>query len=235
MTIYDRIVKAIEEDLEKCSKPKYITDIPGDLRTTDPDILTQRIGKLETLLYETRDKRDEVTEEAEKAKKDVESIINAIDEKKNELYKPIGQLHTMFRDNELDDDGSKEYKELSNLIIGNEKKLYRLLGDVEYNSLPKGTYYLENAEFTDLSTDYLDKNLSKIIANSNSLGLDIDWGNAENILKDMKNDIKDYDKSKNSFHQLRDEMIELDKKNNIVSEELTSTVDKLLENFPASG
>lgn len=233
MTVYDEIVKAIEEELEKCSKPKYITDIPGDLRTTNPDILTQRVGKLETLLYETRDERDKVREQAKKAKEVVESIINDIDGKNSKLYEPIGQLHTMFRNGEIEDDGSKEYKELHKLIERNGVELYGLMGDVEYNAVPKGAYYLENAEFTDLSTDYLDRNLSKIINNSNRLGLDINWSNAEDILKDMKKDIKAYNTSKNSFHQLRDEMIELDKKDDIVSEELISTMDKLLENLPS--
>lgn len=46
MSIYNNILKAIEEEIEKCSKPKIIQDLPHDLRSQNIDEMKERFNAL---------------------------------------------------------------------------------------------------------------------------------------------------------------------------------------------
>ena len=92
MNIYNEILKAIEEELDKCSKPKYIQDLPVDLRSNDQTLLGERLDALQKMEDEAREEYDEKYEEYEKAKEDekkskdkilqvgqdMEEVINAV-------------------------------------------------------------------------------------------------------------------------------------------------------------
>lgn len=70
MTTYDNILRAIKDELEKCSKPKYIQDLPYDLRTRDSGKLNERLEAIQKLEDETQEEYDKKYEEYEKAKED---------------------------------------------------------------------------------------------------------------------------------------------------------------------
>ena len=62
MSIYNNILKAIEEEIEKCSKPKIIQDLPHDLRSQNIDEMKERFNALVERINELEDEKWEIEE-----------------------------------------------------------------------------------------------------------------------------------------------------------------------------
>jgi len=114
--IIDNIINGQFEG--KCSRPDYITGLPGDLRTTDIDILEERFEALDDELYrredilkkaeyrigvKTRD-TERLQKRIDKHNEKIEKAENSIAGESDKIFKNISKLEDKVK--KIDDDTS---------------------------------------------------------------------------------------------------------------------------------
>lgn len=104
-------------DEEKCSKPKIISTLPGDGRTTDSLTLNRRLDKVNERLRDTQEKYDKANKEFDKLDKETKSLIKKIDKNISDYNKEVKHIHNL-----TDKKGRDYWDDSATLAINNVTK-----------------------------------------------------------------------------------------------------------------
>ena len=93
------IRKSIDESVEKCGKPKYIQSLPGDLRTTDQNVLNERLNAIQKLEDETQKEYDKKYSEYEKTKDTEKKEADEIKRMTNDIVEVVDAVYEEITEN----------------------------------------------------------------------------------------------------------------------------------------
>ena len=149
-------------DSEKCGKPKYIQSLPGDLRSTNPSVLKERLDAIDDRLKEISDLTkdnlkqqktyEEYFKELEKDNKTLQKNIDEYEELSDKVYDEEVKLQGKALDeaSELKDsyfDFTKNNPEEYNVSdLVDEKKLNTLMGLLGTEFEDKGLLYSDEVD-----------------------------------------------------------------------------------------
>lgn len=116
-----RIKKAVEENIiieddespveeEKCGNPKYISELPGDLRSNDESLLIDRFDACTT-------KMAEVKLEINSLKSDLEDVVKKAVVNREELKEGLDELGSMALDNQKFYDADDKVRDEKNNLL----------------------------------------------------------------------------------------------------------------------
>lgn len=158
----------------KCGKPKYITSLPGDLRTNDPELLSQRLDAIETEILNR-----------EKILSDAESRINKYEKENTRLGKRVEKSISAM-EKAKDNIASESDKIVKNIDKSNyEDKINNWSDD----SIDDNGAYIKN------NTMIAFNNFRK--AHNEFFGKDIEGSNVD----DYESSFNDYTQASDTFHQ----------------------------------
>ena len=99
--LYDKGI--IDGDLfEKCGKPKYIQSLPGDLRTSNIEVLENRLDEIDRRMKMSERKREELLRDIEYSKRDLNRIENELDEDLNSFENQVYEVADGLWGDEID-------------------------------------------------------------------------------------------------------------------------------------
>ena len=184
----------------KCSKPKYISDLPGDLRSNDPnelslrlDAIEEAIGNRESILQDAEKRINAKTKDnerlAKRVDKNIEKMDKAMDNIADESDKIVNKI------NKIDFESKMNNWKNEDIEDGGETIKNRAL-DV-FTDFKQSHNNFFSMDLTDATTGEYDGAFDNYVGNGNEFHVLVrDLSNEEGIF--TKGDVKNADISPNT-------------------------------------
>lgn len=131
----NNIEKIEEEKVEKCGKPKYISELPGDLRTNDVDTLERRVSAIDDEIANVHEEIKKQKKDLKKQEKELSSLESRVEFRENFMDKGYYQHHKDIYDNHIKEhkEALKELKNLCPEILNDWENIgFKAEGDTSF-------------------------------------------------------------------------------------------------------